>query len=281
VPRRRALLAVGLVLLVLSGAALIWRGASWQDAGPGRTATAVVIEPLAAEAIARDAPPALEPGPLRSFVSDGETLNPAFAEAAQASGDLAQAEALVAAAVAAEEARARADEAQAVAATRRSGQTVAATAQRRWGTGSLLLSLPSIGVDAATTPMGMERDGVTPATPNSAWGVAWYHFTAYPGSGGNAVFSGHVDWYTGAPAVFGGLRNVGAGDPLYAVLPDGTPITYRVAYAQWVRPETADVNAIFGATGRDAITIITCGGAWDAVAKDYSHRLIVRAYRTG
>lgn len=155
---------------------------------------------------------------------------------------------------------------------------VAANAIRQWGYGQLLLALPSIGVTAAAAGMSYERDG-TPATPNSPWGVAWYTFSSYPGSGGNAVFAGHVDWYTGAPAVFGGLRNIGAGDAIYTVLGDGTPIAYQVAYATWVRPETADVAAIFGHTGRDAVTIITCGGAWDPVAHDYSHRLIVRAYR--
>lgn len=165
-----------------------------------------------------------------------------------------------------------------VSSVRQTDQFVAANAIRQWGYGQLLLSLPSIGVTAAASGMSYERDG-TPATPNSPWGVAWYTFSSYPGSGGNAVFSGHVDWYTGQPAVFGGLRNIGAGDAIYTVLSDGTPIAYQVAYATWVRPETADVAAIFGHTGRDAVTIITCGGTWDARAQDYSHRLIVRAYR--
>ncbi len=57
------------------------------------------------------------------------------------------------------------------------------------------------------------------------------------------------------------------------------PLTYQVASTQWVQPATANVAAIFGATSQEALTLITCGGAWDPVAKDYSHRLIVRAYR--
>ena len=92
--------------------------------------------------------------------------------------------------------------------------------------------------------------------------------------------SGHVDWYTGAPAVFGRLRNVGLGDSIYMVLADGTPVSYKVERAEWVTPYTANVGEIFGITDREAITFITCGGTWDPVAHDYSHRLIVRAYRT-
>ena len=154
----------------------------------------------------------------------------------------------------------------------------AAEAIGRWGRGQLLLSIPRLGVSAAVTGMGRERDG-TPATPNSPWGVAWYTFTSYPGTGGNAVFSGHVDWYTGAPAVFGRLRSVGAGDVIHVVLPDGTPIAYEVASSYYVDPNTANVGAIYGHAGREAITIITCGGTWNAALQDYSHRLIVRAYR--
>jgi LPXTG-site transpeptidase (sortase) family protein len=127
--------------------------------------------------------------------------------------------------------------------------------------------------------LGFERDSRTPATPNTPWGVGWYEFSDFPGAPGNAVFSGHVDWYTGAPAVFGKLRNVQVGDPVYIVLAEGTPVVYQVETTEWVEPDTADIDAIFGATEREAVTFITCGGAWNAVARDYSHRLIVRAYR--
>ena len=162
---------------------------------------------------------------------------------------------------------------------REQDEAVAAEAIRRWGPGGLLLSFPSIGITAATTPMGLERDGRTPATPNSPWGVAWYNFTDLPGAGGNAVFSGHVDWYTGAPAVFGKLRQVKVDDPIYVVQADGNPVVYQVASSEWVDPNRADVQAIFGSTEQEAITFITCGGTWNAVTHDYSHRLIVRAYR--
>jgi LPXTG-site transpeptidase (sortase) family protein len=176
----------------------------------------------------------------------------------------------------AEEARLAAE---AYAAARAEGEKIAAEAMQRWGRGQLLLALPSIGITAAVSQMGYERDGRTPATPNTPWGVGWYTFTDFPGTPGNAVLSGHVDWYTGAPAVFGRLRNVSVGDDIYMVLADGTPIAYKVERYEWVTPYTADVGEIFGITEREAVTFITCGGAWDPVAQDYSHRLIVRAYR--
>lgn len=156
---------------------------------------------------------------------------------------------------------------------------IAAEAQRRWGAGQLLLAIPRLGVTAPIGGLGFEADGKTLASPGGPWGVGWYQFTAYPGTGGNAVLSGHVDWYTGAPAVFGGLRALGPGDAVYIVLPNGTALAYAVASAQLVRPNSPDVPGIIGRTDREAITMIACAGAWDPVAKDYSHRLVVRAYR--
>jgi sortase (surface protein transpeptidase) len=186
--------------------------------------------------------------------------------------------------MAAEAAQAEAEEArkaaEAYAAERGIGEKIAADAIQQWGRGQLLLAMPSIGVTAAVTQIGYERDGRTPSTPNTPWGVGWYTFTDFPGRPGNAVMSGHVDWYTGAPAVFGRLRSVGLGDSIYMVLADGTPVSYKVERAEWVTPYTANVGEIFGITDREAITFITCGGTWDPVAHDYSHRLIVRAYRT-
>jgi sortase (surface protein transpeptidase) len=167
----------------------------------------------------------------------------------------------------------------AYAAARAEGERIAAAAVQSWGANRLLLAMPTINVTAAVSQLGYERDGRSPATPNTPWGVGWYTFTDFPGTPGNAVFSGHVDWYTGAPAVFGRLSGINVGDPIYMVLADGTPVAYRVEREEWVTPYSADVGEIFGFTDREALTFITCGGAWDAVAKDYSHRLIVRAFR--
>ena len=178
-----------------------------------------------------------------------------------------------------EEAARQAAEAEAHAAARAEDEAVAARAIRAWGAGRLLLALPSIGVTAAVSSIGFEPGTRTPAIPYSAWGVGWYNFTDYPGVGGNAVFSGHVDYYTGEPAVFGRLASVKVGDSIYVVLGDGTPLAYQVGQSYYVTPYTANVSEIFGITAAEAITFITCGGAWDPVAKDYSHRLIVRAFR--
>ena len=53
--------------------------------------------------------------------------------------------------------------------------------------------IDSIGVNAPVVPEGLTADDV-PIMPLNAYDVAWYTFTAQPGTGGNAVFAGHVTW---------------------------------------------------------------------------------------
>ena len=263
--RMRAALAVVLLALV----SLLLALTSWspqvlgRSAPPQLTITRLELPPPVPDAVSPPAPALPVPAALLGWETDTQ---------------LAQARARA-------EAEARtvpeptAAAARVPATTARVEATLAAEATRRWGRGQLLLAVPRLGVTAAVTPMGYAADGRTLATPNSPWGVAWYQFTGYPGGGGNAVLAGHVDWYTGAPAVFAGLGQLGVGDRVELVRADGRAVVYAVASVESVRPDTANVAAILGPTSREAVTLITCGGAWDPVAHDYSHRLIVRAYR--
>ena len=73
------------------------------------------------------------------------------------------------------------------------------------------IRVPSIGVDAAIENKNITRDGVM-ESPSGPDVVAWYDFSAKPGLGGNAVFSGHVDYVQRGPAVFWDLRKLVDGD---------------------------------------------------------------------
>jgi LPXTG-site transpeptidase (sortase) family protein len=259
---RRWLLAGACVVLVVTlgvAIAVYWSGHGGNGAGQESAQQAGLDAPRTDQNIAR--PPA---GPSRSSEVDPFVAYEEERLAAEAAEAFA---------------RRLAEAAAAYAAARAADESLAADVINRWGGGGLLMALPSIDVTAAVSMLGFERDGRTPATPNTPWGVGWYDFTEFPGTPGNAVFSGHVDWYTGAPAVFGKLRNMQVGDPVYMVLADATPVVYEVETTEWVDPGTADVEAIFGVTEREAVTFITCGGTWNAATHDYSHRLIVRAYR--
>jgi sortase (surface protein transpeptidase) len=138
------------------------------------------------------------------------------------------------------------------------------------------LVISKIGVSAPITIKGVNAAGVM-QDPNGPWDVVWYDFSAGLG-GGNAVFAGHVDYAGVGPAVFWGLGALADGDSIVFRGP-GEDIVYRVVWNQLYIGGTAPIPMIVGQNGQDAITLITCGGAWNAAAHDYSHRRVVRALR--
>ena len=108
--------------------------------------------------------------------------------------------------------------------------------------------------------------------------VAWYHFTGKPGTGGNAVFSAHVDYINYGPAVFWNLHNLRQGDDVSVRLGDATVIHYSVTESYTIPREQLDIQRLVSPTSIETVTLITCAGAF--ANDDYSHRVIVRAERT-
>ena len=143
------------------------------------------------------------------------------------------------------------------------------------------LTIPRFNVDAPVIVLGLDEEGVMEA-PDGGVDVAWYEFTAHPGTGSNAVFSGHVDWTFEngpGPAVFWNLQNMVMGDVIKVRLDDGTEYEYKVIYQEQIDPDDADVQSIVGPTPREIITLITCGGTFDRSIGHYTNRVIVKAER--
>ena len=148
------------------------------------------------------------------------------------------------------------------------------------------IAIPKIGVDATVLALGRDREN-NPDVPNSGGDVAWYTFTAPPGRGNNAVFSGHVDWYYwGEPGegVFYHLRELQIGDEITVDLKDGTQLRYRVTGNVAVAYDDPNIGRVMNPTSNDVVTLITCGGTWlrdysNPNGGNYSHRVIVRAER--
>jgi sortase A len=115
--------------------------------------------------------------------------------------------------------------------------------------------------------------------PNGPEDVAWYGFTALPGSGSNAVFSAHVDYHGYGPAVFADLKKLEKGDLVEVHTADGAAYRYEVTLSLSYPAETAPSEEIVGPTSREVITLITCAGSFDQATRRYSHRLVVRAER--
>ncbi len=143
------------------------------------------------------------------------------------------------------------------------------------------LRIPSIGVDSPVVDLGVGGRGEWELPDRE---VGWYRQTALPGGAGNAVLVGHLDDSWGLPRVFAHLKNVRLGDTIEvesapAALATGSPapprpLRYVVSETRLV-PFTA--VEVMDPTADSRLTLFTCGGAWDFLHGQYSHRQIVVA----
>ena len=147
------------------------------------------------------------------------------------------------------------------------------------GARPVVLRIPSIQVDAE-----VERafivDGAM-QNPSGPFVVAWYGQTERVGVPGNAVFAGHVDYAGVGPAIFARVGELVAGDTIEIVTITGGQLAYAVEWIELYPTEEAPVEEILRQTDVEEITLITCGGTFDAATGLYSDRLIVRASRVG
>lgn len=155
------------------------------------------------------------------------------------------------------------------------------------------LRIPKLGVDAQVASRTVGLDGVMP-DPEGPAEVLWYDMSAWdgmggvPGGGGNAVFSGHVDYdwtvsYAGGvryrgQGVFSQLHQLQVGD-IIEVAYAGATLRYAVVSNQQLGAGSADWGSVWSSGGGDAVTLYTCGGTFDASTLEYSDRVVVRAER--
>jgi LPXTG-site transpeptidase (sortase) family protein len=142
------------------------------------------------------------------------------------------------------------------------------------------LIIPKIGVDAPFSYKVVGSDGQMP-NPNGPTDVAYYDFSQWPkagglpGQGGNVVLAGHVDYIRYGPAVFWRLRELTPGDTITIQMKDGTTYDYKVEFNKQIAADApgVDWSDIVSATADESITLITCGGQFEA--GHYDHRQIV------
>jgi LPXTG-site transpeptidase (sortase) family protein len=137
--------------------------------------------------------------------------------------------------------------------------------------------IPTVGIRAVVETQGLDANLVM-EEPDDPFQVAWYDFTAKPGTPGNAVFAGHVDHIRVGRAVFWNLRNVKIGDVMEYHSIDGQIYRYRVARIT-TQPASAPANDFVAPTAVETMTVITCTGSFDRNSLSYNQRLIVQATR--
>lgn len=138
------------------------------------------------------------------------------------------------------------------------------------------LLIPAIEVDAPVRAFGVDEFGRMEA-PDRPEEVGWFELGPLPGTAGNSILTGHVDWFDGSLGVFGGLKLLVVGDLVEFTDPRGVIASYRVLWQRTYVADMAPINEIIGQNlSLREMTMITCAGTFDATQRNYSHRLIVR-----
>jgi len=132
----------------------------------------------------------------------------------------------------------------------------------------LKIDIVSVGVD----PNGYLE------TPKD-WGVAgWYKNSARPSESGNMLIDGHYDNSYGNPAAFWKLKNLKPGDKVSILDSYGRSYDYTVVNSYYVYiNDPARLKVLESSGNIPALTLITCGGVWNAAKQTYNERLVVGA----
>lgn len=144
-----------------------------------------------------------------------------------------------------------------------------------WGVTPATLAIPKLGVEAAVAPVNYAEDGSMDVPPDPDL-VAWFEYGPGMGVPGNAIFAAHVDW-GGRPRVFNRLVALEPGDAVLVVDVQGRGFQYLVQSNQIHDAVGAPVEEIFAQTVDPIVTLITCGGRYDPVTREYLDRVVVVA----
>jgi len=137
------------------------------------------------------------------------------------------------------------------------------------------IKIPAINVDAPVIQVGLEPSGIM-ASPDDAAIVGWYELGPRPGESSNAILAGHVDW-KGEIGVFSELDTLKIGDAIEVESAPNVSYKFVVESIEQYSTDNAPLDEIFGGTPQSIITLITCGGIYDAIRQEYNDRIIVRA----
>lgn len=140
------------------------------------------------------------------------------------------------------------------------------------------LTIPKIGVDAPFTGLEIGPSGaLDPPPANETNLVGWQTSGITPGEQGTALIAGHLDTAT-SPAVFARLAELEAGDSFAVRRADGTTAAFVVDSVESFRKDDFPDQRVYADTPSALVRLITCAGAYDRIARDYTENLVVFAH---
>ncbi|MBB5081144.1 class F sortase [Nonomuraea endophytica] len=143
------------------------------------------------------------------------------------------------------------------------------------------LEIPGLKLKAGITPRGLNKDG-TARVPSASQAhlVSWYKHGPAPGEPGAAALFGHVDSTTG-PAVFHSVATLRPDALIKVVRADASTAMFRVRSVEAFPKRDFPSERVYSDTDRPELRLITCGGTFDPVKREYADNVVVFAGLAG
>lgn len=138
------------------------------------------------------------------------------------------------------------------------------------------LTISSIGLAATVEKVGVDQYG-NMAIPVNPKNLGWYSPGVVPGQPGNAVIDGHYDWYGIPQGPLYKLTSVKAGDEIDIKGVTGGTLVFKVTGPATAVAYNSHPQGLFRKGGDATLTLITCGGDWDAQKQTYTQRELLNA----
>ncbi|MFG3043064.1 class F sortase [Streptomyces sp. NPDC048330] len=140
------------------------------------------------------------------------------------------------------------------------------------------LKIAKIGVNAPFTDLKIGPSGALEPPPADDTNlVGWHAAGVSPGERGTALIAGHLDTAT-SPAVFARLSELDAGDSFEVDRADGTTARFLIDSVESFDKDDFPDRRVYDDTADALVRLITCAGAYDRKAKDYTENLVVFAH---
>ncbi|MEU3349045.1 class F sortase [Streptomyces sp. NPDC006700] len=140
------------------------------------------------------------------------------------------------------------------------------------------LSIPDIGVDAPFTNLTVNASGqLNPPPADDTNMVGWFQGGPSPGERGASVVVGHLDTMTG-PAVFAELDSLEPGAAVDITRADGTVAHFKVDSLDSFSKADFPDDKVYSDTTTPQLRLITCGGNFNRISKDYEENVVVFAH---
>lgn len=144
------------------------------------------------------------------------------------------------------------------------------------------LRIPAIGVTATVNAVGINPQTGEFEVPPSVDQVGWYRYgPGLAAPAGSVVIAGHVDSSTQGEGAFFRLRELAQGDRMTVTGSDGQERAYRVIAREKHQKTRIPLDRYFARDGGQRLTLITCGGPFDADTRRYRDNLVVTAVPVG